>query len=304
MVPPGFIVSTGRVTLSCRLISFSVTGEVAMQRSAAEVELDTLATLCGSLRLHCNSDHDITAHLLEPIAQVLGAEAAAYRDLRLQHARPQIDKLTSIGVPASVADDYLAHFHRFDPFLDRLRVPAVVKPALREPAGKQPGPDAGDMLHTALAPAATDSFPWSGAGFQRYYHDFLCPNGLVHHTGFLIRDARRQRVWVFNFHRPASAADFSPLEHARARLIEACLQGQAAGAAQSELVWPEAGELFTLTAREREVVIAVAQGYANKQIAAALAISPRTVENHLRNIYEKLHINTRTQLLSILHRQD
>jgi DNA-binding NarL/FixJ family response regulator len=65
-----------------------------------------------------------------------------------------------------------------------------------------------------------------------------------------------------------------------------------------------ASELFALTSREREIVTAVAQGYANKQIATALTISTRTVENHLRNIYEKLHINTRTQLLSILHRRD
>jgi hypothetical protein len=85
-----------------------------MQQSVTEIELDKLATLCGSLRLHCNSDDDITQHLLEPIAQVLGAEAAAYRCLRLQQSRPQVEKLTSIGVPPTVADDYLSHFHRSD----------------------------------------------------------------------------------------------------------------------------------------------------------------------------------------------
>jgi DNA-binding CsgD family transcriptional regulator len=246
-----------------------------MPRSVAEVELDKLATLCGSLHLHCNSDDEIAGRLLEPIASALGADAAAYRHIRLQQPRPRIEKLTSIGVPASVADDYLAHFHLVDPFLARLHVQAK---------------------HS--------NFPDSGDGFEHYYHDFLYPNGLVHHTGFLLCDPRRQQAWVFNFHRPATAPAFSPLEHARSRLIETCLQGWAASAARSEAVRPETGKLSTLTSRESEVVMAVAQGHANKQIAAGLAISPRTVENHLRNIYEKLHVNTRTQLLSIVHRED
>jgi DNA-binding NarL/FixJ family response regulator len=51
----------------------------------------------------------------------------------------------------------------------------------------------------------------------------------------------------------------------------------------------------TLSTRENEVLDLVAQGKANKEIAAALAIAEGTVKNHLRNILEKLHLENRVQ---------
>lgn len=50
-----------------------------------------------------------------------------------------------------------------------------------------------------------------------------------------------------------------------------------------------------LTARELEVMNALAHGKANKQIARDLSISEKTVRNHISNIYNKLHIYDRTQ---------
>jgi DNA-binding NarL/FixJ family response regulator len=50
-----------------------------------------------------------------------------------------------------------------------------------------------------------------------------------------------------------------------------------------------------LTARETEILQHVAAGRANKEIARALGISERTVKNHLSNVMEKLHVNSRTQ---------
>jgi DNA-binding CsgD family transcriptional regulator/PAS domain-containing protein len=49
-----------------------------------------------------------------------------------------------------------------------------------------------------------------------------------------------------------------------------------------------------LTAREREVLRWVAAGKTDRDIAAILAISPRTVHKHLQRIYEKLGVETRT----------
>lgn len=50
-----------------------------------------------------------------------------------------------------------------------------------------------------------------------------------------------------------------------------------------------------LTDREVEILQHVAGGLANKEIARRLSISERTVKNHLSNIMEKLHVNSRTQ---------
>lgn len=53
-----------------------------------------------------------------------------------------------------------------------------------------------------------------------------------------------------------------------------------------------------LTTREQEVLALVAQGYANKNIACRLNITIPTVQNHLRNIYAKLHVPNRTAAAS------
>jgi signal transduction histidine kinase/DNA-binding CsgD family transcriptional regulator len=50
-----------------------------------------------------------------------------------------------------------------------------------------------------------------------------------------------------------------------------------------------------LTEREMEVIRLVAEGRANKEIAAMLYVSPRTVKFHLDNIYSKLGVKTRTE---------
>lgn len=50
-----------------------------------------------------------------------------------------------------------------------------------------------------------------------------------------------------------------------------------------------------LTSREMEVLIQVANGMFNKEIANLLGISERTVKNHVSNIFKKIDVNDRTQ---------
>ncbi len=52
-----------------------------------------------------------------------------------------------------------------------------------------------------------------------------------------------------------------------------------------------------LTPREREVVRLLASGLRNKEIAVALGISERTVKFHLGRIFDKLDVDSRTELL-------
>jgi DNA-binding NarL/FixJ family response regulator len=54
-----------------------------------------------------------------------------------------------------------------------------------------------------------------------------------------------------------------------------------------------AGAPCGLTAREVEVLQLVARGLANKQIAARLELSQKTVERHLSNIYVKTGVSSR-----------
>lgn len=50
-----------------------------------------------------------------------------------------------------------------------------------------------------------------------------------------------------------------------------------------------------LTPREREVVVGVAQGHSNQQIADTLGISERTARTHVSNVLLKLGLSSRTQ---------
>lgn len=57
----------------------------------------------------------------------------------------------------------------------------------------------------------------------------------------------------------------------------------------------ETTKVFNLSKRETEIVQLVAKGLANKEIAADLSISVETVRVHLKHIYEKLHVRSRTE---------
>ena len=53
-----------------------------------------------------------------------------------------------------------------------------------------------------------------------------------------------------------------------------------------------------LTKREREVLALAIEGLVNKEIAAQLGISPRTVESHWRNIYHKLGVRSKVEAIA------
>jgi DNA-binding NarL/FixJ family response regulator len=55
------------------------------------------------------------------------------------------------------------------------------------------------------------------------------------------------------------------------------------------------GEEENLSKRETEILEWLAQGLANKEIADRLGLSIETVRVHLKRIYNKLHVHSRTQ---------
>ena len=78
------------------------------------------------------------------------------------------------------------------------------------------------------------------------------------------------------------------------------LEKDSAGKAMAKLVRREAmGREIAglLTPREIEVVTMVAKGFSNKEIGSHLCIAEGTVKIHLHNIYEKLKINRRAELV-------
>ncbi len=59
-----------------------------------------------------------------------------------------------------------------------------------------------------------------------------------------------------------------------------------------------------LSEKEVAVLVELCHGYTNKQIAAGLWLSEQTVKFHLRNIYRKLAIKTRTEALAYAYEHD
>lgn len=77
----------------------------------------------------------------------------------------------------------------------------------------------------------------------------------------------------------------SPMTPQIARLVVQHFQ-QAAG---------PSSEIEKLTAREKDVLDQLSKGFRYKEIVDNLAISEGTLHTHIRNIYEKLHVHSRTE---------
>jgi DNA-binding NarL/FixJ family response regulator len=85
------------------------------------------------------------------------------------------------------------------------------------------------------------------------------------------------------------AAGGSPMSPSVARYVIQAFQRQQA-ASQPDT---------RLTPREQEIVRAVEDGLSSKAIAARHFISTETVNNHIRAVYRKLHVNSRSELLAL-----
>jgi DNA-binding CsgD family transcriptional regulator len=79
---------------------------------------------------------------------------------------------------------------------------------------------------------------------------------------------------------PVAASLFSLLDYGRAGGASAQSSGRVGD---------------TLTTRERDVLRMIGHGFSNKDVARALAISPETVKSHVKNIFSKLAVRTRSE---------
>lgn len=94
-----------------------------------------------------------------------------------------------------------------------------------------------------------------------------------------------------------AVAGISARTTAAARTIGASMTAREAIVfAQGRLVPPESSDHVALTPRESEVAHLITEGLANKQIARALGLSPKTVEGHIARLMSKLGVSSRVQV--------
>ena len=72
-------------------------------------------------------------------------------------------------------------------------------------------------------------------------------------------------------------------------------------APRAELALERAPELSQLTERELEVLVLVARGLSNQEIADELIISPHTAKTHVNRVMAKLHAHDRAQLVIVAY---
>ena len=82
--------------------------------------------------------------------------------------------------------------------------------------------------------------------------------------------------------------------------LRTALEGDAARHSAAHKVEEEQRKLKVLTARERQIMELVARGTHNRDIAATLGISPRTVEGHKARVLDKLQVRSVTELVHLV----
>jgi len=111
-------------------------------------------------------------------------------------------------------------------------------------------------------------------------------------TGFLLKDSPRADLIAAV--RAAAAGDALLAPSVTRRLIEAFARRPAEAA-------PAPSRLAALTARERDVLLLLARGRSNAEIAAALFVSEATVKTHVGNLLAKLGLRDRVQAVIVAY---
>jgi predicted ATPase/DNA-binding CsgD family transcriptional regulator len=104
-------------------------------------------------------------------------------------------------------------------------------------------------------------------------------------------DATRARLGQEGFERAWAAGRALPLERA---IAEALGPGEPGTATPGSAGSASGAGHVPLTPRETDVLRLLAQGHSDRQIAEALAVSPRTVTTHVTHILDKLRVDART----------
>ncbi|MFI0814919.1 response regulator [Streptomyces sp. NPDC021098] len=187
------------------------------------------------------------------------------------HAEPDIEVVAE-GDDGSVAVDLVAK-HRPDVVLTDIQMPRVGGLEVARQLAALPDPPAVAVLTTF--------------DVDEYVYAALQHGA----AGFLLKDTSPRELAEAVRVLARGEAMLSP------RITTKLLAFFATGAAA-----PRAhARLAELTAREREVAVAVAQGHSNSQIANDLYVSESTVKVHVSRIMTKLDAANRTQVALITH---
>ncbi|MEV4482571.1 helix-turn-helix transcriptional regulator [Micromonospora coxensis] len=221
-------------------------------------------------------------HGLRAEAEAHASRSVPVDETALRRLRDAVDRVATKSVTAArpvryVADGFLALCTAELSRLDGRGDPdAWARSAAEWDRRNHPYPAAYSRLRQAEALLARRSRSATAAKLLRRAYEMAQGLGAVPLTSEITTLAGRARVELEERARPA---------------------GRSAGRGE-----PAGDELAVLTAREREVLAAVAEGLTNKEIGQRLFISERTIGVHVSHIFDKLQVRTRVQASAIFLR--
>ena len=235
----------------------------------------------GDLVCAATSFDDVETELLPALAEDLDADSAGFYQaireggsVRLGHS------VLAHGVRPEPQHAWQQQFDRLAPTVQAPPIPAATAQAF-------PLDEWLDFPKFLRSPA---------------YETFWGPLG-IHHV-MIIRLAHcGNESFVFGLHRAASGRRFCDAEVARVGGLLAPLVSTLSRLRLAEELERLRGGnavavpvLAGLTLREQDIASDVAEGLANKHIARRRGVSVHTVENHLRSIFRKTGVDSRTKL--------
>jgi DNA-binding NarL/FixJ family response regulator len=173
------------------------------------------------------------------------------------------------------------------PGMDGLEATRLITrgPATPDPAGSGPAtpPHAGSGPATPPKVVMLTTFD-----LDDYVYEALRAGA----SGFLLKDSPRHDLIAAV--RAAAAGDALLAPSVTRRLIEAF-------ARRAPETSPAPSRLASLTARERDVLLLLARGRSNAEIASALFVSEATVKTHVGNVLAKLGLRDRVQAVILAY---
>jgi DNA-binding NarL/FixJ family response regulator len=164
-----------------------------------------------------------------------------------------------------------------------VRVAAAVRPDVVVLDLQMPGISGVDAIHGLLtAHPAARVLVLSASGEQQDVLDAIKAGAV----GYLLKSAGRDEFLDAVRRTAAGEAVFT-----------AGLAGLVLGEYRRLAAGPSAGGAPRLTERETEILRMVATGQSYRQIAQRLVLSHRTVQNHVQNTLNKLHLHNRVELV-------
>lgn len=110
--------------------------------------------------------------------------------------------------------------------------------------------------------------------------------------GYLLKDGTEEDLaqHVMSLH-----AGGSPMTPIIARQLLVRLSAVRAARPREEVAPPT--DTDALTTRERDILVKLSRGYTYSEVANLLAIAPSTVQSHVKNIYSKLAVHSKSEAI-------